>query len=107
MTGLINFPSTSRFEARFCVVGWNAVENDRHESELMRLRQYAVDAAAAGIEADELTLDILDASGSLFQSVDISYIRKDGGRTVVSVVAMASGTSGTSAGAVDLSRFLA
>lgn len=93
MSGTVVHNAFSQTDVRFCVVGWNSVQNDDNAAKIEELRQYAGRAVSSGLTTDEISSDILEASGALFEGVDISLIERPGRRSMVSVVAIAAGGS--------------
>ena len=109
MSGTVVHPIFSPADVRFCVVGWNAAENDTHAMKVEELRQYAGRAQAAGLTSDEITCDLLDAGGALFETIDVTMVDRPGKRSMLSIVAIAAGgrTCIETASDVDVERLRA
>lgn len=91
MSGSVSYHLFSQTDVRFCIVGWNTEENDLHAAKIEELRQYAGRAVSAGLTVDEIKDDILNASGSLFEGVDLAVVPREGRRDMVTIVAIAAG----------------
>jgi len=93
MSGSVSYHLFSQTDVRFCIVGWNADENEIHAAKVEELRQYAGRAISAGLTVEEVKADLLDASGALFEGVDVALLPRDGKRDMVTIVAIAAGRS--------------